>query len=68
MQRTLNCSQGIITIDRHGIVFTINLAAERILGYGINEVLEQNVKLLMPEPYKSGHDGYLHSYLCASCL
>jgi PAS domain S-box-containing protein len=57
-----NVLEGLITIDDRGNVRDFNLAAERIFGYGADEVIGQNVKLLMPEPYLGEHDGYLHNY------
>ncbi len=55
--------EGIITIDDRGMVESINSAAEKIFGYTAAEVLGLNVKLLMPEPYKREHDGYIGNYL-----
>jgi PAS domain S-box-containing protein len=55
--------EGIIAIDERGIVASFNRAAERIFGYGDLDVIGQNIKMLMPEPDRSGHDGYLRHYL-----
>jgi PAS domain S-box-containing protein len=50
---------GIISIDDRGTVTTFNPAAERIFGYLSQQVIGQNIKMLMPEPYHSEHDGYI---------
>jgi two-component system, LuxR family, sensor kinase FixL len=52
----------IITIDADGLVESYNQAAEKIFGYGADEVIGENIKMLMPSPYREEHDGYIRSY------
>ena len=54
---------GIITIDSHGTVINVNQATERLLGWSESELLGNNVNMLVPEPFRSQHDGYLTRYL-----
>src|SRR6185312_6486167 len=52
----------IIVIDDRGLVQSFSPAAERLFGYTATQVIGQNVKMLMPEPYRGEHDGYLDRY------
>ncbi|QQT32216.1 PAS domain-containing sensor histidine kinase [Sphingobacterium multivorum] len=53
---------GIITIDNRGNVESINPAALELFGYQAEEVIGHNISMLMPEPDRGNHDGYLHNY------
>ncbi|MFM9938116.1 MAG: PAS domain S-box protein [Hyphomicrobiaceae bacterium] len=53
----------ILTIDPRGLIQSINTATTRLLGYSRAELLGQNVRIIMPEPYASRHDGYIEAYL-----
>ncbi len=55
--------EGIITIDRHGVIVSSNQAAARIFGYAHHELEGQNVSVLMSEPDHSQHDRYIENYL-----
>ena len=52
----------IIIINAKGIVEKVNPAVVVLFGYQPDEVVGKNIKMLMPEPYQSEHDGYLDKY------
>lgn len=52
----------IILIDREGFIERFNRAAVEMFGYEEAEVIGRNVSLLMPEPHRGNHDGYLERY------
>ena len=54
---------GIITINHRGIIVATNEASERILGWSSEELMGHNINVLMPEPIRSAHDGYLQKYM-----
>jgi two-component system, LuxR family, sensor kinase FixL len=53
---------GIVIIDNTGRVQACNPACLRLFGYETHEVVGQNVKMLMPAPYREEHDTYLQNY------
>ncbi|MGK0180305.1 MAG: PAS domain S-box-containing protein, partial [Nitrospinales bacterium] len=53
----------VISIDEKGTILLCNPAAEQKFGYSIAEMVGQNIKMLMPSPYKEEHDGYLANYM-----
>ncbi|MBV9347863.1 MAG: PAS domain S-box protein [Pseudolabrys sp.] len=52
----------MIVIDPKGLIQSFSTAAQRLFGYTEKEVIGQNVKMLMPQPYRDSHDGYLTRY------
>jgi len=59
---------GIITIDRHGIVESINPAVEKMFGHPASEIVGENISMLMPSPHREAHDGYLARYRAAGVM
>ena len=55
--------EAMIVIDERGIMQSFSVAAERLFGLQAKEAIGQNVKTLMPSPYRANHDAYLHRYL-----
>jgi diguanylate cyclase (GGDEF)-like protein/PAS domain S-box-containing protein len=58
-----NAMDGIIMINETGEVLGFNPAAEQIFGYSKQDILGKNLNMLMPEPVRSEHDGYINRYL-----
>jgi two-component system sensor kinase FixL len=52
----------MIVIDGHGIMQLFSSAAERLFGWSEHEAIGQNVNILMPEPDRTRHDGYIARY------
>jgi two-component system sensor kinase FixL len=52
----------VIVIDLAGVMTSFSPAAERLFGWTAAEAIGQNISLLMPEPDRSGHDGFLAHY------
>jgi PAS domain S-box-containing protein len=58
-----NAANGIITIDAHGIIQSVNPEAMRLFGYQQDEMIGQSVRILMPAPDSERQDAYLGRYL-----
>ena len=61
----LEAVDAIITINEEGIIESANPAVESMFGYRASELVGENVKLLMPNPYQDVHDQYLKNYLAS---
>lgn len=52
----------IIVINSRGIIQRANQATSDLFGYSWADLEGQNVSMLMPQPYRGEHDGYLQHY------
>jgi PAS domain S-box-containing protein len=56
-------NHGLVTFDAEGTILRFNSSSERFFGYQREEVIGKNVSVLMPEPDRAQHDGYIANYL-----
>ena len=55
---------GMVVIDSNAAGWqSFSATAERLFGYRASEAIGENVRMLMPQPYRRDHDGYLDRYL-----
>lgn len=52
----------LIVADERGRIETFSAAAERLFGWPAGDMRGQNLSVLMPEPDRSGHEGYMDRY------
>ena len=57
-----NMVDGLISTDNVGNIQSINCAVEDIFGYVEADLIGKNIKVLIPEPRRSEHDGYISNY------
>ncbi|KQT54402.1 hypothetical protein ASG43_02010 [Aureimonas sp. Leaf454] len=55
----------MIVSDRCGKIHSFSAAAERLFGYSAADIIGCNVRILMPEPHRTTHDGHLAGYRTA---
>ena len=60
----LNASiEGIIVINKAGIIVSVNSAVEKIFGFNAEELIDNSISLLMPIAMRKNQDYYLEKYL-----
>src|SRR3546814_6217635 len=52
----------MVVIDEAGAIRDFSPAATRMFGWRADEAVGENVRMLMPEPYRTAHDDYLDRY------
>eukprot|EP00668_Euglena_longa_P025852 GGOE01032321.1.p1 GENE.GGOE01032321.1~~GGOE01032321.1.p1 ORF type:complete len:856 (-),score=197.95 GGOE01032321.1:1349-3868(-) len=55
--------EGYIIINTTGIILWANDALLHYFGYTADELLQQNIRVLMPKPYSSQHDYFLRRHV-----
>jgi PAS domain S-box-containing protein len=58
-----SATDAIVTINEDHVIVGYNGGAENMFGYRRDEALGQDLKILIPPPYKEEHRGYLRRYL-----
>lgn len=53
----------IIVINNKGIIQSVNKATEKLFGYQREDMIQENVSMLMPNPHASNHNQYINNYL-----
>jgi PAS domain S-box-containing protein len=54
---------GLITVDRNGIIQSFNKACVSLFGYTADEAVGQNIRILLPEAYYNDHERDISAYL-----
>ncbi|TRX52730.1 PAS domain S-box protein [Thalassomonas sp. M1454] len=55
-------ADGIVVIDKKGIIQNFSPAAEKIFGYSGDEIIGENIKVIQPDDVAHRHDDILSNY------
>ena len=58
-----NITEGIVTTNQHGIIESVNPAAENLFGYLSSEIIGNNISMLVPDAHTDYHDRYIADYI-----
>ena len=56
-------ADAIVTFDEHGLIQSINKATTAIFGFSAEELIGGDVDMLVADPHRALHDGYIARYL-----
>ena len=59
----LSGTDGIVTINENHQILGYNLGAEKIFGYTRDEALGQDLKIIIPQPYKEEHRNFVRRFI-----
>lgn len=66
-QRLLEAAaDGIVAVDEGGLIVLANAEAERIFGYGPDELIGRSIETLVPEPRRMAHFRHRRAYFASS--
>jgi diguanylate cyclase (GGDEF)-like protein/PAS domain S-box-containing protein len=57
-----NAAEGIVTIDKNGVVESFNAASEKLFLYAEKDVVGKNISILVPDEHAGLHDNYLFNF------
>jgi PAS domain S-box-containing protein len=52
----------VVTTDEKGTILSANPVMEKLFGYSHDELIGKNVSIIVPEPDRSKHEGYMENY------
>jgi PAS domain S-box-containing protein len=53
---------GIVMVDRHGVIVLVNRETERLFGYTRAELVGQSIELLVPARFRDRHPGFREAF------
>jgi len=53
---------GVLIVDKKGMIRECNLAAEQMFGYTRGELLNTHIERLLPERFRNKHKGHRHGF------
>eukprot|EP00667_Euglena_gracilis_P002683 EG_transcript_2689 len=56
-------TNGCVVTDLTGTILWVNAALAQFFHYEPAELISENIRLLMPDPFRKEHDGYLQRYV-----